>query len=170
MPATTATTPGPTIFVLYGATGDLAERMVLPAFYELAIAGLLPPDWRLVGNGRGDVSHAEFVDLVHAALTEFGPHPDDGPWAEFRERLRLAGGGFTTEDPGTLFDVIDEIRNDMGDDTGNDTGRDPQLVLYLALPPSAFGAYTTAIGEHGPGRGFPRGLGEAVRHLAGGLP
>ncbi|HXT90633.1 MAG TPA: glucose-6-phosphate dehydrogenase, partial [Trebonia sp.] len=45
--------PGPTVFVLFGATGDLAKRMVLPAFYRLACEGLLPDQWRLVGNGRG---------------------------------------------------------------------------------------------------------------------
>jgi len=40
----------PTIFVLFGATGDLAKRMVLPAFYKLALEGLLPKQWLLVGN------------------------------------------------------------------------------------------------------------------------
>ena len=48
------------MFVLFGATGDLAKRMVLPAFYNLMTEGLLPADWRLVGNGRGDVSHLDF--------------------------------------------------------------------------------------------------------------
>ena len=43
------TTPGPTVFVLFGATGDLAKRMVLPAFYTLAIEGLLPDR---LGAGR----------------------------------------------------------------------------------------------------------------------
>ncbi len=52
--------PGPTIFVLFGATGDLAKRLVLPAFYSLATEGLLPKEWRLVGNGRGDVAHEDF--------------------------------------------------------------------------------------------------------------
>src|SRR6185437_5786219 len=47
--------PGPTIFVLFGATGDLAKRMVLPAFFTLAKQGLLPEKWLLIGNGRGDV-------------------------------------------------------------------------------------------------------------------
>ena len=75
----------PTVFVLYGATGDLAHRMVLPAFYELAQRGLLPADWRLVGNGRGDVSHGEFADRARDALTEFGPLGEagdeaGGPW------------------------------------------------------------------------------------------
>ncbi|MCW2604622.1 MAG: zwf [Pseudonocardiales bacterium] len=45
--------PGPTGFVLFGATGDLAKRMVLPAFYQLAIEDLLPEDGLPVGNDRG---------------------------------------------------------------------------------------------------------------------
>ena len=92
--------PEPTIFVLYGATGDLAHRLVLPAFYRLAIAGLLPEDWRLVGNGRGDVSHEDFQERVRQSLEEFGPKPAEGPWDEFRSRLRFAGGGFDSSDPG----------------------------------------------------------------------
>ena len=51
--------PAPVVFVLFGATGDLARRMVLPAFYQLAREGLLPRQWLLVGNGRGDVSDEE---------------------------------------------------------------------------------------------------------------
>ena len=70
--------PGPTVFVLFGATGDLAKRLVLPAFYRLAIEGLLPRDWLLVGNGRGNVAHEDFRKHVHDVLTEFGPHPDAG--------------------------------------------------------------------------------------------
>ena len=140
------TTPGPTIFVLYGSTGDLARRMVLPAFYELAIAGLLPADWYLVGNGRGEKTDEEFAQHVHDSLTEFGPAPEDGPWDEFSRRLRFAGGGFTSDDPGHLVDVVDEIRNGEG---GGGGGGDYQLVHYIALPPSTFEAYTRAIGEHG---------------------
>jgi glucose-6-phosphate 1-dehydrogenase (EC 1.1.1.49) len=102
----------PTVFVLFGATGDLARRMVLPAFFELAQRGLLPEDWRLVGNGRGDVSHEDFAGRVRDALTEFGPHPDQGPWEGFAARLRFAGGGFEESDPGSLLDVLGEARED----------------------------------------------------------
>jgi glucose-6-phosphate 1-dehydrogenase len=55
-----ASDPGPVVFVLFGATGDLARRMVLPALYRLSCEGLLPRQWRLVGNGRGDVTHESF--------------------------------------------------------------------------------------------------------------
>jgi glucose-6-phosphate 1-dehydrogenase len=131
----------PTVFVLYGATGDLAHRMVLPAFFQLAQHGLLPEDWRLIGNGRGDVSHEDFGARVHAALTEFGPKPEDGPWDEFAKRLRFAGGGFNSDDAGSLLDVLGEAREELGDDV--------QVVHYLAIPPNAFAAITRGLAAHG---------------------
>jgi glucose-6-phosphate 1-dehydrogenase len=139
-----------TVFVLFGATGDLARRMVLPAFFELAQRGLLPDQWRLVGNGRGDVSHEDFRGHVHDALTEFGPLKDadaetEKTWQAFSERLRFAGGGFDSDDPGSLLDVLEEARGDLGDD--------PQFVHYLAVPPSAFGPLTQALDGHGLTRG-----------------
>jgi glucose-6-phosphate 1-dehydrogenase len=134
-----------TVFVLFGATGDLARRMVLPAFYTLAIEGLLPDKWLLVGNGRGDVSHEDFRGHVKEALTEFGPKPSKGPWREFSSRLRFAGGGFNTDSPGSLLDVIDEARNELGSGA--------ELVHYLAIPPVAFPETTRALGEHGLAEG-----------------
>jgi glucose-6-phosphate 1-dehydrogenase len=137
--------PSPTVFVLFGATGDLARRMVLPAFFDLARQGLLPEDWRLVGNGRGDVSHEDFRTRVHESLTQFGPRPDDGPWEEFAGRLRFAGGGFDRNDPGSLLDVLQEVRRELG--------ADPQYVHYLAVPPAAFPELTRALGRHGLAEG-----------------
>jgi glucose-6-phosphate 1-dehydrogenase len=131
----------PTVFVLFGATGDLSRRMVLPAFYTLEIEGLLPDDWVLVGNGRGDVSHEDFRTRVHDALAEFGPHPQEGPWDRFAKRLRFAGGGFSSDSPGSLLDVIAEARAALG--------RRARLVHYLAVPPGAFGEITRALGAHG---------------------
>jgi glucose-6-phosphate 1-dehydrogenase len=138
--ATTADQPGPTVFVLFGATGDLSRRMVLPAFYTLAIEGLLPHDWVLVGNGRGDISHESFRDHVHRALTEFGPAPDQGPWKQFAQRLMFAGGGFSADSPGSLLDVIAHARSHLG--------ADAQFVHYLAVPPVAFADITKALGAH----------------------
>jgi glucose-6-phosphate 1-dehydrogenase len=133
--------PESTVFVLYGATGDLAHRLVLPAFYQLAIAGLLPEEWRLVGNGRGDVSHEDFQERVRQSLEEFGPKPAEGPWDEFHSRLMFAGGGFDSSNPGCLLDVLKEAQAAIGGQ--------PQLVHYMAVPPAAFGPLTEAIGAHG---------------------
>jgi glucose-6-phosphate 1-dehydrogenase len=114
--------------------------MVLPAFYTLAIEGLLPHDWVLVGNGRGDISHESFRDHVHRALTEFGPAPDQGPWKQFAQRLMFAGGGFSADSPGSLLDVIAHARSHLG--------ADAQFVHYLAVPPVAFADITKALGAH----------------------
>jgi glucose-6-phosphate 1-dehydrogenase len=135
------TRPGPTVFVLFGATGDLAKRMVLPAFYRLAVERLLPNDWLLVGNGRGDLSHFDFRDHVERVLEQFGPKPVGREWDRFKERLRFAGGGFAKDDPGSLLDVLQEARERVGDDA--------QLIHYLAVPPVAFAGITEALGEHG---------------------
>src|SRR4051794_40488690 len=140
-----ATTPGPTVFVLFGATGDLSRRMVLPAFYTLAIEGLLPDNWILVGNGRGDVSHENFRARVREALEEFGPKPAQGPWRKFANRLRFAGGGFNSDDPGSLLDVIGDARTELGTRA--------ELVHYLAIPPVAFAEITEALGRHGLANG-----------------
>jgi glucose-6-phosphate 1-dehydrogenase len=136
---------GPTIFVLFGATGDLAKRMVLPAFYRLAVEGLLPKQWLLVGNGRGDVAHEDFRAHVHSVLTEFGPHPEPKAWDPFAERVFFAGGGFNSESPGSLLDVLEKARKSLGGD--------PQLVHYLAVPPVAFTETTKALGGHGLANG-----------------
>jgi glucose-6-phosphate 1-dehydrogenase len=134
-----------TVFVLFGATGDLARRMVLPAFYTLAIEGLLPADWALIGNGRGDVAHEDFRKRVHDSLVEFGPHPDQGPWREFEQRLYFAGGGFSSDSPGSLLDVIGDVRRKVG--------AKAELVHYLAVPPQTFPELTRALGEHGLAEG-----------------
>jgi glucose-6-phosphate 1-dehydrogenase len=132
--------PGPTIFVLFGATGDLAKRMVIPAFYRLALEGLLPRQWQLIGNGRGDVAHEDFRKHVHDVLTEFGPKPEQPAWDAFARRVWFAGGGFSTNSPGSLLDVIAKARRQLGDNL--------QFVHYLAVPPTAFTELTRALGQH----------------------
>src|SRR5580700_7551458 len=143
--AETAGDPGPTVFVLFGATGDLAKRMVLPAFYRLAHEGLLPGQWRLVGNGRGDVAHEDFRAHFRDALTESGTQPDPQEWNAFAERVFFAGGGFNSDNPGSLLDVLAKGRESLGGD--------PQLVHYLAIPPVAFAPITKALGQHGLAKG-----------------
>ena len=140
VPRPHTSSPAPTVFVLFGATGDLAKRMVLPAFYRLAIEGLLPRQWRLVGNGRGNVAHEDFRGHVHGALTEFGPKPEKDQWDEFAQRVFFAGGGFSSDNPGSLLDVLAKARDSLGGE--------PQMIHYLAVPPVAFAELTKALGQH----------------------
>ncbi|WP_432515332.1 glucose-6-phosphate dehydrogenase [Kineococcus sp. SYSU DK001] len=135
----------PTIFVLYGATGDLSRRLVSPAFFELARLGRLPQQWRLIGSSRGEKTHEEFREFIREALEEFGPDPSEGPWDDFAEHLLFASGGFTEDDPGQLPAVIDRARAELGGEA--------ELVHYLAIPPAAFLDATKAFAAHGLAEG-----------------
>lgn len=139
---TTDNSTGPVIFILFGSTGDLAKRMVLPSLYELHRRDLLPDGWQLIGNGRGDRTDDEFRQHVKDAIEEFGPggSVSSDEWEAFAETIRFAGGGFTVDDPGRLPEVIDAARDAVGDGA--------QLVHYLALPPTTFVDYTKAIAAH----------------------
>ncbi len=128
-----------TVCVLFGATGDLAKRMVLPAFYQLFTGDLMPQQWHLVGNGRGDVSHEDFRTHVHDVLTEFTHDLDESLFEQFATHLSFAGGGFDTDSPGSLLDVLGDVRGKMSDS---------QLIHYFAVPPVAFEELTKALGEH----------------------
>ena len=94
-----------------------------------------------MGNGRGDVAHESFRAHVHDALTEFGPEPGAKDWNAFAERVFFAGGGFSTDSPGSLPGVLGEARRSLGGD--------PRLIYYLAVPPVAFAGLTTALDQHG---------------------
>jgi glucose-6-phosphate 1-dehydrogenase len=129
----------PTIFVLFGATGDLARRMVLPAFAALAADGLLPEKWALIGNGRKDDDDAWFVDHVRDVLD------DERLDAAMEGHLFFAGRGFTADDAGGLPDAVGRAREQVGEDA--------QLVHYIALPPSTFEDYVRALDAHGLAEG-----------------
>jgi glucose-6-phosphate 1-dehydrogenase len=115
--------------------------MVLPAFYRLATEGLLPSQWVLVGNGRGDVAHEDFRARVRDSVTASGTEPGPQDWDAFAQRVFFAGGGFSTDSPGSLLDAVGKARDRLGGD--------PQLVHYLAVPPVAFAGLTRALGHHG---------------------
>ncbi len=131
----------PTVFVLFGATGDLAKRMVLPAFYQLAHHQLMPESWLLIGNGRGELGHEDFQTRVRAALDEFGGLTvDEKTWPDFAAHLRFAGGGFDETDPGSLLDVLEEAHQLLGPDA--------DYIHYLAIPPVAFESMTKGLAAH----------------------
>jgi glucose-6-phosphate 1-dehydrogenase len=133
----------PIVFTLFGATGDLAHRMVLPAYFQLFQRGLLPENWLLVGNGRGDTSHTEFREVFRKALQDSDISPSDDEWKQFSDRLRFAGGGFDSNDPGSLLDVLDEAHDSLCINRD-----DARYIHYLAIPPVAFEETTKGLAAH----------------------
>jgi len=78
---------------VFGATGDLAKRELLPGLSHLAVAGLLPPNYRVVGTARsqGAPSVADFTEHARQAITEFGTtKPEGEAWKTFEDTLAFA--------------------------------------------------------------------------------
>ena len=152
----------PTVFVLFGATGDLARRMVLPAFYELAQRGLLPEEWRLVGNGRGDVSHEDFGDRVHDALDRVRPV------ARTTARGRSSASGCASPAAAST-PTTPAACSTCSPRRGRSSGRRPAGALPRR-PAHRLRRAHQGPGRARPGQGRARRLREALRHLAGHLP
>ena len=90
-PVDRAARPDNHVIVLFGATGDLAARKLLPGFFELSQVGLMPEDYRIVGTSRRSVSDDDFRTHAHDVIAEFGRSAPQGPaWDDFVARLTYA--------------------------------------------------------------------------------
>jgi glucose-6-phosphate 1-dehydrogenase len=128
--------------VLFGATGDLAKRKLLPGMFHLMRVGLMPERFRIVGAARKPLADDEFRALARESVAGSGRH-GEGPedWERFSESLRFAGVG---EGLGELERAIREAREELGGG--------PEVLFYLSLPPQAAAGTVEQIGELGLGR------------------
>jgi glucose-6-phosphate 1-dehydrogenase len=70
--------PGDHVIVVFGATGDLARRKLLPGLFHLAAAGLMPDRYRIIGSSRRSLADDQFRDLARQAIDEFGTSKPKG--------------------------------------------------------------------------------------------
>ena len=123
---------GPCAAVIFGVTGDLSRKKLLPAIYDLANRGLLPPGFGLVGFARRDWSDADFTQFAHDAVTAHARTPfRQEAWERLAEGFRFVSGSFA-EDAGydRLTDTLAALDTERG--TGGNH------AFYLSIPPSAF--------------------------------
>ncbi|MDN6021515.1 MAG: glucose-6-phosphate dehydrogenase, partial [Acidipropionibacterium jensenii] len=86
---------GPCVLVLFGVTGDLSRKKLMPAVYDLANRGLLPPGFGLVGFARRDWEDEDFAQVVHDAVAEHARTPfREEVWAQLLEGIRFVRGEF----------------------------------------------------------------------------
>jgi glucose-6-phosphate 1-dehydrogenase len=140
--AVTATVPDDHVIVVFGATGDLARRKLLPALFHLSREGLLPKRHRIIGSSRGRLSNGEFRDFVRRAIDEFGRCGAKGDaWELFSESLSFVSGGFDSDNTESLAKAVREAEAVLG----------PGLrrLFYLAVPPAAFAAIAEGLGRAG---------------------
>ncbi|MEO1205441.1 MAG: glucose-6-phosphate dehydrogenase [Pseudomonadota bacterium] len=115
--------------LLFGATGDLAKRMLLPSLFALHEDGLIAPDLRIVGSARSAMTDRKYRELAKDALAEYLPEDRKGEekLQSFLERLSYQSLDASTE---TGFDVLSKK---LGDISGG-------LSIFLSTAPSLFEA------------------------------
>jgi glucose-6-phosphate 1-dehydrogenase len=145
----TLVTPEPCAVVIFGVTGDLAARKLLPALYALARESLLPARVAVVGVARREGSDDWLREVARAAVAEHGRYaPEGAPWAAFAEGLSYVQGAFDdTAFYGRLAQHLERTDRARGT-AGN-------RLFYLAVPPSVFPLIVARLGEAGMARGGP---------------
>ena len=139
--------PPPQAIVIFGASGDLTRRKLLPAFYHLFLEGLLPEGFVIVGYARTEMDDAAFRAHAREAVAAFGRRPPEGQaWASFAEHLEYVTGEFT--DPGAMDHIVQVLR-EADARHGTAGGR----FFYAATPPSAYPDIVARIGEAGLAEG-----------------
>ena len=134
--------PDPLVLVIFGGTGDLARRKLMPALWKLKADGLLPDEFSIVGNSREDIDDAEFRARMHGALEEFAEAPDAGEWEEFAKRIYYVHG--STDDPQTFQDLRTRLEA-----VDAEHGTKGNRLYYLALPPSVIAPTSEGLGRAG---------------------
>ncbi len=133
----------PVLLVVFGASGDLARRKLIPALYHLAYQNLLPPNFTVLGFARTQYSDEEFRELAREGVKEYGlTGIDDHTWHWFSQGLFYQAGNYDDlESFEKLADRISKIEKQRPTN-GNH-------VYYLATPPSVFEPITTLLYEVG---------------------
>ncbi len=123
---------GPCAVVIFGVTGDLARKKLMPAIYDLANRGLLPPTFALVGFARRDWADEDFGKVVYDAVKKHARTPfRQEVWDRLAEGIRFVQGTF---DDDAAFERLAEALHTLDAERG--TGGNH--AFYLSIPPNAF--------------------------------
>src|SRR5699024_2652935 len=134
---------GPGGLVLFGVTGDLSRKKLLPAVYDLYNRGLLPPGFGLTGFGRRDWSHDDFRQVAREAIEANSRTPfEEAVWEQLAKGFRFVQGQFGDEDSfARLADTVQRLDVERG--TGGNH------AFYLAVPPSEMPAGSVQLSRTG---------------------
>ena len=124
--------PEPCALVVFGITGDLARKKLLPAVYDLHSRGLLPTDFVLVGFARRDWDDGDFEDMARESARKGARTPwREEVWSRLAGNIRFVPGSF---DDDNAFDALSTCIDEMRDSHGIKGN----AAFYLSIPPSAF--------------------------------
>jgi len=133
--------PPPQTLIVFGASGDLARRKLVPALYDLAYEGLMPERYEIVGSGGSRLDDTAFRERARAAVDEFSRHRlDESRWQSFAQGLSYVSAPLDDPDAfGCLRDRLVTLDAELG--------ADGQRLFYCGTPPSAFPAIVHRIEE-----------------------
>jgi glucose-6-phosphate 1-dehydrogenase len=134
---------GPSSLIIFGVTGDLSRKKLMPAVYDLANRGLLPPGFALVGFARRDWEDQDFAKVVHDAVKQYARTPfDEDVWTQLAQGIRFVQGEFDDdaafEQLKKTLDELDHTRGTMGNH-----------AFYLSIPPKSFPQVTEQLRRSG---------------------
>jgi glucose-6-phosphate 1-dehydrogenase len=130
------------VIVLFGATGDLAKRKLLPGLFHLHAAGLLPREYRIIGTSPAQyaLTDEQFKEHAEEACADFCiTKPTDPSWPSFAERLSF--GAADPDDPAPLVAAVQKAEKEIGGS--------PRRLFHLAVPPAAFTSVVGMLGASG---------------------
>jgi len=130
------------VIVLFGATGDLAKRKLLPGLFHLHAAGLLPREYRVIGTSPAQyaLTDEQFKEHAEEACADFCiTKPTDPSWPSFAERLSFAAAD--PDDPAPLVTAVQKAEKEIGGS--------PWRLFHLAVPPAAFTSVVDMLGSSG---------------------
>ncbi|MFJ8739923.1 glucose-6-phosphate dehydrogenase [Embleya sp. NBC_00888] len=134
---------GPSGLVIFGVTGDLSRKKLMPAIYDLANRGLLPPGFALTGFARRDWENQDFAQVVYEAVKEHARTPfREEVWQQLSEGFRFVQGEF---DDGKAFDQLRQTIDELDEQQGTQGNH----AFYLSVPPKAFPEVVRQLKEHG---------------------
>ncbi|KXU35915.1 glucose-6-phosphate dehydrogenase [Cephaloticoccus primus] len=133
----------PTVVVIFGASGDLTARKLIPAVYNLGLDNLLPTDFHLVGYGRKEIPDEAFRSLAADSVREFSRRAlSDEVWERIAANTTYVAGAY---DDLAAFDRL--ARHLEGIE--RQVGRDVQVLFYISTPPSVFAPILENLGAVG---------------------
>jgi glucose-6-phosphate 1-dehydrogenase len=133
----------PTTLVIFGGTGDLAKRKLLPAIYNLAHEGALPERFNLIGVSRSEMPDDKYRELARQSITQFSRREADPQVLEsLLDRIRYVGGTF--DDP-SVYERLETAAVEYDEEAGIPFNR----VFYLSTAPAFFPVIVGQLGERG---------------------
>jgi len=146
--------PEPCIVVIFGASGDLTKRKLLPALYHLEQASLLPKDFAVVGVARRDLSATFGPDMQDGILSGGGVEENDPKLKPFMDRVQYFATEFDNDEG---YESLKAFLADLDTKFGTKGNR----LFYLAVAPEFFADITHRLGAHGMAKRRIRSIGFA---------